>query len=140
MALAKSPYDQYRQQSFNTATPEKLLIMLFDGALRFTAQAREYMEEKNHEQSHYYLLRVQDIVLELIGSLDMDVPISAPLYKMYDYIRYNLTEANIKKDTVYLDEAERNLKELRDTWVEAAKMIGKEKAVNSGRSIVRIEK
>ncbi|MFZ5945229.1 MAG: flagellar export chaperone FliS, partial [Bacillota bacterium] len=72
MALAHNPYAQYKQQSVNTATPEKLLLMLLDGAVKFSGQARRALEEKDVEKANYYLIRCQDIVLELMGSLNME--------------------------------------------------------------------
>ena len=107
VALAQNPYAQYKQLAVNTASPERLLIMLFDGAIRFCLQARQAIEEKDLEKSNYYLLRCQDIVTELIGSLNMDYEISNSLIKMYEYINYNLQQANIKKDVQYIEEAER---------------------------------
>jgi len=122
VALAQNPYAQYKQQSIFTASPEKLLIMLFDGAIRFSGQARKAIEEKDVEKSNNYILRCQDIVNELINSLNMDYEISHSLYKMYDYINYNFMQANIHKDVNFLDEAEQYLKQLRETWVQAAKL------------------
>lgn len=123
MNLAGNPYAQYKKQSITTATPEKLLIMLFDGALRFTAQARRAMEEKNISKTNEALTRVQDIVNELMASLNMDYEISHNLYSLYEYINYTLIQANIKKDMNLLTEAEQNLRELRETWVAASKII-----------------
>lgn len=122
VALAQNPYAQYKQLAVNTASPERLLIMLFDGAIRFCLQARQAIEEKDLEKSNYYLLRCQDIVTELIGSLNMDYEISNSLIKMYEYINYNLQQANIKKDVQYLEEAERYFREFRDIWTQAAKL------------------
>lgn len=122
MALAQNPYAQYKQQSVNTAGPERLLIMLFDGAIRYCGQGRKAMEEKDIEKSNYYLLRCQDIVFELMGSLNMDYEISKSLLNMYEYINYNLQQANIEKDLKYLEEAESYLREFRDIWLQAAKL------------------
>lgn len=122
MALAQNPYAQYKQQAITTASPEKLLIMLFDGAIRFSGQARKALKEKNIEKSNYFLVRCQDIVFELMGSLNMDYEISQSLFQMYEYINYNFQQANIHKDLKYVDEAEQYLKEFREIWVQAAKL------------------
>lgn len=121
MALAQNPYAQYKQLSVNTAGPEKLLIMLFDGAIRFCTQAKRAMENKDIEATNNNLLRCQDIVMELMGSLNMDYEISNSLLRMYDYIYYNLQQANIKKDLQFLEEAEKYLRDFRELWIQVAK-------------------
>ncbi|NLT94709.1 MAG: flagellar export chaperone FliS [Clostridia bacterium] len=125
MALAQNPYAQYKQLAINTAGPEKLLIMLFDGAIRFCVQARQAIEKNDFESSNKYLLRCQDIVNELIASLNMDYEISHSLFKMYDYINYNLMQANIRKDLQHLAEAEKYLREFREVWTQAIKLVQK---------------
>lgn len=122
MALAQNPYAQYKQQSVTTAGPEKLLLMLFDGAIRFVAQAKNSILEKDIEKTNYYLLRCQDIIFELIGSLNMDFEISHSLLPMYEYINYNLQQANIEKDLKYLEEAEGYLQEFREVWAQAVRL------------------
>jgi len=139
MALAKSPYNQYQQQSVNTATPEKLLIMLFDGALKFAAQAGRFLEEQDYEQSNYFLKRVQAIVEELMVSLDKEFQFYSDLIGLYDFIYQKMIDANLKKDVVALREGEKVLQELRDTWAEAAKIIGKEKAEERARKKMHAE-
>jgi len=122
VALAQNPYAQYKQQAVTTAGPEKLLIMLFDGAIRFAGQARKTIEDKDIEKSNYHLIRCQDIIFELISSLNMDFEISHSLLPMYEYINYNLQQANIHKDLKYLDEAESYLREFREIWIQTAKL------------------
>lgn len=122
MALAQNPYAQYKKQSVNTAGPERLVIMLFDGAIRYCGQSRKAMEEKDIENTNYYLLRCQDIIFELMSSLNMDYEISKSLLTMYEYINYNLQQANIEKDLKYLEEAESYLREFRDIWLQVAKL------------------
>lgn len=122
MALAQNPYAQYKQQAVTTAGPDKLLLMLFDGAIRFSGQARKAIIEKDIEKSNYFLLRCQDIIFELMGSLNMDYEISHSLLSMYEYINYNLLQCNIHKDLKYLDEAENYLREFREVWAEVGKI------------------
>ncbi|MDQ7780373.1 MAG: flagellar export chaperone FliS, partial [Planctomycetota bacterium] len=56
-----------------TATKEQLLLMLFDGAIRFTDQARPKMEKKDLEGTHVLLVKAQRITLELISALDKSI-------------------------------------------------------------------
>ncbi|MDX9870889.1 MAG: flagellar export chaperone FliS [Clostridia bacterium] len=114
------PYQQYRQQQVNTASPEKLLLMLFDGALRFGRIAVKCLQEKQQETAHLNLLKTQNIVEELMGSLNHDYEIAQNLYTLYDYMHRRLIEANIKKDPAIVEEVLGLLAELRETWAETA--------------------
>lgn len=128
LALAQNPYARYKEQAISTATPEKLIIMLFDGAIKFSGQARKAIEEKDIPKANEFLIRCQDIVSELMNSLNMDFEISRQIYSIYEYINYNFLQANIHKDVKYLDEADHYLKEMRATWIEAAKLAKNPKA------------
>ena len=122
MSLAHNPYNQYKKQSVNTSTPEKLLIMLFDGAIRFSGQARLAIGEKDFAKANTYLCKCQDIISEFMNTLNMDYPISKDLYQLYEYIHHQYVQGNIHKDIKYLDEGEKYLRELRETWVQASKL------------------
>lgn len=119
--LKVNPYNQYRQTSIETASPEKLLIMLYDGAIKFLNQAKTGMTEGNIETTNNALLKTQNIIDELMISLNMDMgEIAQSLYNLYDYFKRRLIEANTKKDINMLDEVLNYLTELRSAWVEAA--------------------
>lgn len=125
MSLAYNPYSQYKKQAITTANPGKLLVMLFDGAIKFSGQARLAIEEKNVEQANTYVKKCQDIMDELMRSLNMDYEISKQLYQIYEYINHQFLQANIQKDTRFLDEADRLLRDFRETWLEASKIAKK---------------
>ena len=118
--IAKS----YKTQSVSTASPGKLVLMLFDGCLRFTAAATKAFDEPNfakkNEGINNNLIKAQNIVAELQSSLDMTVPGELPgtLYRLYDYVLNNLQQANLKKDLKPIEEAEKVINELRDAWAE----------------------
>ena len=118
--IAKS----YKAQSVQTASPGKLVLMLFDGYLRFTAAAKKSFEiedfTKKNEGINNNLIRAQNIVTELQSSLDMSVPGDLPgtLYRLYDYVMHQLQQANLKKEPDTIDEAEKVISELRDAWSE----------------------
>ncbi|MDN5313248.1 MAG: flagellar secretion chaperone FliS [Thermoanaerobacteraceae bacterium] len=116
-------YQQYQQNSILLASPQKLLIMLYDGAIRFIKAARKAMEEKDFEQVNYNLCKAQDIISELNCSLNMDFDISKNLRSLYDFINNKLIEANIKKNPDLLDEIEPMVEDLRNTWYEASKKV-----------------
>ncbi len=118
--MLSNPYQKYQQNQVETASPAKLLLMLYNGALRFVKAAREGIREKDMEKANHNIGKAQDIVVELMTSLDMEQgEISRNLYSLYDFVNTRLLEANIKKDENILSEAENILQELRDTWQEA---------------------
>lgn len=134
--LNELPYNQYKQTSIDTASPEKLLIMLYDGAIKFINQAKIFMNEGNIEKTNHALTKTQDIINELMVTLNMDVgDIAHQLYNLYDYFRQRLIEANIKKDVLILDEIANHLVELRSAWAEAATMTKSSKRVVNGLNI-----
>lgn len=120
-------YQQYQVNSIMSASPERLLIMLFDGALKFLRLARVSIEKKDIEGANYNLCKVQDIILELKQSLNMEIELSEDLAKLYDFIYNQLMEANIKKDTSLLEPLESMLTDLKETWQEAYKSMLKSK-------------
>ncbi|MGB4302360.1 MAG: flagellar export chaperone FliS [Syntrophomonadaceae bacterium] len=113
-------YDQYRKTTVETLSPAKLLLMLYDGALNSLRNAQKAIEEKDISQAHNQLIKAQDIIAELMATLNMEVPISRQLYALYDYIQRRLIEANINKDIAIIDEAYQFISELRDAFAQAA--------------------
>lgn len=113
-----NPYQQYQQQSVMTATPGELTLMLYNGCIKFIKQARMAVENKEIEKASYAILRAQDIIQELMITLNKDYEISNNLYILYDYIYQRLVDANISKDIASLNEALELIKDLRDTWIE----------------------
>lgn len=113
-------YQQYQQQQVFTAPPDKLLLMLFDGAIRFCKLAQKALADKKIEESHHYLTKAENILVELMSTLNMDYEFSTNLYSLYDYLYRQLVEANLKKEAAPLDEVLGFLTELRQTWAEVA--------------------
>lgn len=117
-----NPYAKYQEQAVKFSSPEKLLLMLFEGAIKFSGQARIAIEEKNIEKANNLIHKCENIMNYLINTLDPKYEVSSGIEKMYDYISYNFTQANVTKDLKYLDEADLYLKEFRETWRTAAKL------------------
>jgi flagellar protein FliS len=112
--------DRYLEIKVKTASPGQLVNMLFDGAIRFSKQAKDEMVRGDLAKSNAAIQRAQDIVEELNISLDTQKggEIAANLRKIYLYLSEQLVEANIKKDAKVLDNVTELLKSLRDTWKE----------------------
>ena len=115
-----NPYQQYKQQMVQTASPEKLLLMLYDGAIKFLKQAIEAIENQDLAVAHEKILKVQDIITELMITVDTSVEVGKNLYLLYDYFLQRLIAANVKKENAYLEEVKSYLEELREVWQQAA--------------------
>ncbi len=123
--------NQYQNTHIQTASPEKILIMLYDGAIRFCRQAIEAMADGNKEIQNEKISRTMAIVSEFAISLDHEIggEIATDLDSLYMFMIRELTRANIEKDRKALETVEELLSGLRDTWVKAADIYAKEKQV-----------
>ncbi|MDM8313380.1 flagellar protein FliS [Clostridium cadaveris] len=118
-----NPYNVYKQNSINMASKENLLIMLVDATVRCTKIARKAIEDRNIPLAHKELTRVQDIYIELMATLNMDGgDFTKDLYKLYEFVKDKLYEANIKKDVAIIDEVMPIIEEIRNMWHEASKL------------------
>lgn len=119
-----NPYiKQYRQTQMETAPKEQILLMLYDGAVRFLHQAKAGFAEKNIEKIHNNIVKVQNIITEFEATLDMEAggEFAKNLYNLYEFINHQLLLANVKKREDCLDIATKHMTDLRDTWREAVK-------------------
>ncbi len=119
--MNNNPYNAYKQNSVNTASKEQLLLMLVDGAVKYTKIARLAIEKKDIQRANKELIRVQDIFTELMVTLDKNIgDFSNDLYKLYEFIKSKLIEANMKKDVSIIDETLPLIEEVSAIWHEIA--------------------
>ncbi|MGM0370460.1 MAG: flagellar export chaperone FliS, partial [Bacillota bacterium] len=87
--MPNNPYQKYKKTQVETADQGKLLLMLYDGAIKFSKAARKGMEEEDYEMVNNKLNRVQAIITELQTTLDMEKgkEIAENLDMLYDYMR-----------------------------------------------------
>ncbi len=125
MALT-NPYEQYKTTQISTATPGQLVVMLYEGAIKFCKLAKMGIEQKNVQTANNNLIKVQNIVQELKLGLDMKAggEIAKTLDSLYEYMLRRLIEANIKKDAIIISEVQSSLEELKEAWVEAVRQTG----------------
>ncbi len=127
-------YETYRLNSILTASPEELILMLYNGLIKFIMQAQKAIEEKDIPKAHDSIIRAQDILMEFKATLDMQYELSHGLALLYDYMLDRLFDANIGKDNAILAEVLHFAKDLRDTWAQAMKLAkqqtGKKAAVS----------
>ncbi|MDP9699850.1 flagellar protein FliS [Paenibacillus intestini] len=115
--MITSPYDKYKQNSVQTSTPGQLVIMLYDGALRFVKAGLDGIETKDYYKANMNLGKAQTIISELMSTLNQAYPVAKDLFALYEYMNHLLIQANIKKDKSLGEEAIGYLLELRETWV-----------------------
>ena len=113
-----NPYNIYKQNSVNMASSQQLLLMLLDGAVKYTKIARMAILNKDIARAHKELIRVQDIFLELMITMDKNTKYMEDLYDIYDFIKNELAKANIKKDITIIDNTLPLIEEIRDMWYE----------------------
>lgn len=120
---SSNPYNIYKQNSVNMASSQQLLLMLLDGAVKYTKIARMAIEKKDIPRAHKELIRVQDIFLELMITMDKNTEYMENLYNVYDFIKNELAKANMKKDVNIIDNTLPLIEEIRDMWYEVDKKI-----------------
>lgn len=119
--IAHNAYNQYKENSINTATPEELTLMLYNGLIKFIMRGIDSVEKNNVQEAHNNITRAQDIIKEFMSTLDLRYEVSKNLYAIYDYLLNRLMDANLKKDKGILEEVLDFAKTLRDTWEQAMK-------------------
>jgi flagellar protein FliS len=113
-----NPYNQYKQTQITTANQGKLIVMLYDGAIKFLNIALDNLNPKTYDIVNNNIIKAQDIITELLLSLNMEEggEISQNLFNLYMYFKRQLLDANIKKDKEILEQIIKLLKELREAW------------------------
>ena len=115
-----NPYarpNAYRENSIMTASPEQLVVMLYDGAGRFLRQAEGSMLDGSWLVASEKLSRAEAIIDELLATLDMDAgEVADRLQSIYVFCKSRLIEARIERDSVRVDQVARLLGELREAW------------------------
>jgi flagellar secretion chaperone FliS len=112
----------YRQQSILTATPGQLVVMLYDGCLRFLNQAAFAMREGRTGEAGARLTRAEAIIDELLDTLDLEKGgvIASRLQGIYVFSSRQLIEARTARDPEMIEKVAELLGELRDAWAQVA--------------------
>jgi len=111
----------YRETQIKTASKGKLIVILYDGLLCFLDIALENIPKKKYDVVNNNILKAQDIITELIMSLNMDAgDISQKLFSIYTFFNKMLIEGNMKKDPKPITFVRKMAAELRDAWNQIA--------------------
>lgn len=131
-----NPARRYAETQITTASREQLLLMLLDGAVRFTTQARELLASGDRSAAPPLLLKGQAIALELVNALDrsLEPSLYQNLSGLYLFVYRRLVAANLEQSAKAAEEALEILGKLRGMWGEAvAKMKAEALPVPAGK-------
>ena len=124
MAYQNSSVQAYRQTRVKTASPGRLVVMLYDEALRQIDLALSNLDNgpAGYETVNAAILKAQDVMTELTVSLDLDQggDIAQNLFRLYLFFSDRLLSANLKKDAAPLKEIRAMIESLRDAWRQIA--------------------
>ncbi|MCK6597444.1 MAG: flagellar export chaperone FliS [Bdellovibrionaceae bacterium] len=124
----KNAYQKYKTNSVQTASKEKILLMLYEGAIKFTKLAIKAMDEKKIADKGYNIGRAYDIIMELNNTLDHKVggEISQKLEALYVYLMDQYTQANFKNQVEPLKNNLKVLENLYQGWIGAVEKLKKD--------------
>ena len=126
--------NQYLANTVLSASPEQLMLMLYDGAGRFLAQAIQAIEEGQVDKRAHFINKASAIVSEFAATLDrsQDATLADDLTALYGYMLRQLMQANLKNDVEPLVEVKGLLAELRTAWAQAIEISKEEKRQAAG--------
>jgi len=112
--------NNYNQLNLNVENPAKLILMLYEGALKFAHYAKKYIQKGDIEKKALYINKTCNIFIELINSLDFEKggQIAYYLNGLYAYQIELLSKANVENNTEHIDKVINVLKELIEAWKE----------------------
>ena len=108
----------YRKAAVSTVDQRKLILMLYDGAIKFLTHAIEKMQKNDVYEAHTNLIRGKSIIAELLSSLNLECggDIARNLQRLYAYMFNELIDANLNKEPERVQRVVHLLKELRTAW------------------------
>ncbi|HON88452.1 MAG TPA: flagellar export chaperone FliS [Spirochaetales bacterium] len=125
--MITNPLNAYKETKIKTASPGQLILMLYAEAIKQASYALELLEQdcrkhpQNIEKINNAIIKTQDIITELMASLDFEAggEIAHNLFSLYVYFNHELMEANIQKNASLLRPVKNMLEELYKAWVVA---------------------
>ena len=132
----RNPYEkyikQYQTSNITTATPEKLMILLFDGALQFLQKAKAAIMENNIKDKGENIDGARKILRELMRTIDLENgnAVAKQLFRLYNRMSMNLIRVNVTRDTGKLDEVIQDITNIR--W-------GFQKAIDIKNGLITVE-
>ncbi len=119
--------NRYKQDYVTTASPIDLVIMLYDGAIKQLKLAKIHLEDEQPESARNFLVsleKAEEIILELIRSLNMSVDMSKDLLDLYQFMISELVEVTFSREAGKIDPVVDMLSSLRESWVAVKNSMG----------------
>jgi flagellar protein FliS len=116
-------YQNYARTDIQTSDPRAVVVLLYEGSIKFLGQAKDALNKGERQEMSVYLQKTQKIIHFLSNALDFELggEIAANLDRLYAYTRDILNEANYKAEPARIDEALQLLKPLLEAWREIAR-------------------
>ncbi len=115
--MQNNPYSQYKETQVKTANQGKLIVMMYDGAVKFIKTALENLPSKKYDIVNTHILKAQDVINELMLAINFEAgDFAEKLYALYVYMNRRLVEGNIQKNSEPLEEVLGYLLELKSSW------------------------
>ncbi len=121
MYAMNNAFRTYQQQGVLTANPLELVVMLYDGGIKQLKISSIAIEEKNYEQANNAMQKAQQIIIELMNSLDLRFPIAKELMMLYEFMIHEISSANAAKDIERIGGVVQLLGDLKDAWSQLVK-------------------
>ena len=127
---AREPMNAYREIQIKTANQIRLIVMLYDGAIRHLNLALDAVAagHRRYDEVNTHVIAAQDILSELTASLDFEKggTVAKNLFSLYSFMNRRLLDANLKKEAAPIQEVKKHLGDLRDAWDEISTRKGLE--------------
>lgn len=131
--MVKNAAQAYASRKVETASPAELVLMLYDGAIKFCNIAMDGIEKKDYEKANTNIKKARNIIVELQTTLDFKYPVAKDFDLVYTYIFNKLIDANVKKDPEILTEALNEIRDMRDNWKIVMRTAKQPKGSSSGQ-------
>lgn len=119
--MNKQAAERYQNNAILTASPARLTLMLYEGAIKFCNIALVALEEKDYAKANENIIKAERIITEFRITLDHKYPVWEDFERVYEYIYDRLIDGNINKDAETIEDALQYIREMRDTWKEVMK-------------------
>ncbi len=137
--IAAQTYQAYESMNVRTADRGELVVMLYQGAIKFLGRAAQAIEDGQIQEAHNNIVRGQDILAELMGSLNLETgELAYNLFRIYEFMHYRLVQANLRKDVEPVNDVLQLLRDLLPAWQQVARdarKSGSDVPVVSGRRL-----
>jgi flagellar protein FliS len=136
---ANEPMNAYKEIQIKTANQIRLIVMLYDGAIRHINLASDAFIEghRRYDAINNHIIAAQDILSELMASLDFEKGgvLAKNLFSLYSFMTRRLLEGNLKKDPAPLVEVKKLLGDLREAWDEISTRKGLEEKASPATGV-----